>query len=62
MSRMRNDLFFIIADPRDRADIPDRQEGTGNGPRYGSGDADAGTAWNSVARIYVEEMPPPQHH
>ena len=28
----------------------------------GWGDADARTAWNSVARIYVEEMPPPQHH
>ena len=26
----------------------------------GYGDADARTAWNSVARIYVEEIPPPQ--
>ncbi|XP_020618704.1 collagen triple helix repeat-containing protein 1-like [Orbicella faveolata] len=29
---------------------------------YGWGDADARTAWGAVARIYVEEMPPPQHH
>ena len=28
----------------------------------GWGDADARTAWNSVARIFVEEMPPPQDH
>lgn len=26
----------------------------------GFGTADAGTGWNSVSRIYVEEVPPPQ--
>lgn len=26
----------------------------------GYGDADAYTGWNSLARIYVEEVPPPQ--
>ena len=26
----------------------------------GFGNADASTAWNSVSRIYVEEVPPPQ--
>lgn len=31
----------------------------GNCARYGN--ADAYTGWNSVTRIYVEEVPPPQH-
>ena len=30
----------------------------GNCASYGS--ADAHTGWNSVSRIYVEEVPPPQ--
>ena len=30
----------------------------GNCPRFGN--ADALTGWNSVSRIYVEEVPPPQ--
>ena len=30
----------------------------GNCASYGS--ADANTGWNSVSRIYVEEVPPPQ--
>ena len=30
----------------------------GNCARFGS--ADAETGWNSVSRIYVEEVPPPQ--
>ena len=30
------------------------------GSCHGFGSADVETGWNSVARIYVEEVPPPQ--